>query len=98
MNSMHYFLYFLAGILLNMALVHLVNFAETRHHPIIARSKTPKLASTLWGLGYLFFGLLILLLFHYQFALNLDTIFTFLGFSVWAIFLGAIAEKRDRQL
>jgi hypothetical protein len=93
----NYLLCFIAGILLNMSLVHLVNYAEARHHPIVARSKTPKLASTLWGLLYLFLGVLILLLLHYQFVLSLSTGLIFLGFSVWAIFLGIIAEKRDRQ-
>jgi hypothetical protein len=97
MIVLDYLLYFIAGILLNMSLVHLVNFAETRHHPIIARSKAPRLASTLWGLGYLFFGALILLLLHYQFALHLDSAFLFLGFSAWSIFLARIAEKRDKQ-
>lgn len=97
MSVLNYLLYFIAGILLNMSLVHLVNFAETRHHPMIARSKTPRLASTLWGLGYLFLGMLILLWLHYQFAMSLATALIFLGFSAWAIFLGIIAEKRDRQ-
>ena len=97
MNILYYLLYFIAGVLLNMSLVHLVNFTETRHHPMIARSTMPKLASTLWGLGYLFFGVLILLLLHYQFALSLATVCIFLGFSMWAIFLGIIAEKADRQ-
>jgi len=97
MFALYYFFYFLAGILLNMSLVHLVNFAETSHHPMIARSKRPRMASTLWGLGYLFFGLLILLLLHYQFALGLDTVIIFIGFSAWAIFLAATAEKRERQ-
>ena len=98
MNILNDFFYFFAGILLNMSLVHLANFSETRHHPIIARSKRPKLASTLWGLGYLFFGGLILLLLHYQFMLNLETGFIFLGFSGWAIFLGILAEKRDKKV
>jgi hypothetical protein len=97
MNILNDLFYLVAGILLNMSLVHLVNFSETRHHPIIARSKKPKLASTLWGLGYLFFGALILLLLHYQFLLSLETGLIFLGFSGWAIFLGIIAEKRDKK-
>ena len=96
-NLLNYFLYFLSGILLNMSLVHLVNFSETRRHPMIAKSKTPKLARTLWGLGQLFFGGLILLLLKYQFALSLATACIFLGFSVWAIFLGVMAEKADRR-
>jgi hypothetical protein len=95
MNILTFLLDFIAGILLNMSLVHLVNYSETRYHPIIARSKTPRLASTLWGLGYLFFGGLILLLLHYQFAFSLDTVFLFLGFSAWAIFLANLAEKKD---
>jgi hypothetical protein len=97
MNILNYLFYFLAGILLNMSLVHLVNFSETRHHPIIGRSRAPRMASTLWGLGYLFFGVLILLWLHYQFALSLDSVFIFLGFSAWAIFLANLAEKRDKQ-
>jgi hypothetical protein len=50
MSILNVCLYFLSGVLLNMSLVHLVNFAETRRHSIIARSKFPKLASTIWGL------------------------------------------------
>ena len=98
MIILDYLLTFIAGILLNMSLVHLVNFSETRHHPIIARTKAPRLASTLWGLGYLFFGALILLLLHYQFTLHLDTAFLFLGFSAWAIFLATLAEKRNKEV
>jgi hypothetical protein len=45
----------------------------------------------------LFFGALILLWLHYQFTLSLDTVFIFLGFSAWAIFLAKLAEKRDKQ-
>ncbi len=95
-NLFKYLFLFLAGILLNMSLVHLVNFNETRRHPIIAKSKTPKLSSTLWGLGYLFLGGLVLLLLNYRFTLSLETAFVFLGFSVWAIFLGLIAERADK--
>jgi hypothetical protein len=47
MSILNYLFYFLAGILLNMSLVHLVNFSETRHHPIIGRSRAPRMASTL---------------------------------------------------
>jgi hypothetical protein len=61
MNILYYFLYFLSGILLNMSLAHMVNFAETDHHPIIAKTKFPKLASTLWMLVYLSLGTIILL-------------------------------------
>ena len=97
MSILNACLYFLSGVLLNMSLVHLVNFAETRRHPIIARSKFPKLASTIWGLIYLFLGGLILLALNYQFAWQLSTAFIFLGFSVWAIFLGIVSERADRR-
>ncbi len=90
-------LYFVSGVLLNMSLVHLVNFAETRRHPIIARSKFPKLASTLWGLIYLFLGGFILLALNYHFEWQLSTVLVFLGFSVWAVFLGIVAERADRK-
>ena len=96
MMIIRYFLYFLSGILTDMGLVHLYNFAETSHHPIFARSKTPRLASTLWGLGYVFFAGLILLLQGYRFELSLATVFIFLGFSAWAIFLAVLAEKRRK--
>ena len=97
MSILNACLYFLSGVLLNMSLVHLVNFAETRRHPIIARSKFPKLASTIWGLIYLFLGGLILLALNYQFVWQLSTAFIFLGFSVWAIFLGIVSERADRR-
>ncbi len=96
MSILDGFLFLLSGILMNMALVHLVNFAETSHHPIIARSKRPRLASTLWGLGYAFFAGLILLLLRYRFELSLATFMIFLGFSAWATFLAIIAERRQR--
>ncbi len=82
MSILNACLYFVSGVLLNMSLVHLVNFAETRHHPIIARSKFPKLASTIWGLIYLFLGGFILLALNYQFEWQLSTALIFLGFSV----------------
>ena len=94
MVILNYFLFFLSGILLEMGLVHLFNFSETRHHSIIARAKRPHLATAIWGLGYLFFGLLILLLLHYQFTLQPTTLAIFLGFSSWAIFLAMVAERR----
>ena len=97
MDILNYFLYFLSGIFLNMSLIHLTDFDETKHHPMIARSKYPKLASTIWGLIQLFFGLLILLLLNYKFELQPSTAFIFLGFSIWAIFLGIVSMRRDRK-
>ncbi len=91
------FLYFFAGLLLNMSLEHLVNFNITLHHPMIARTGSPKLASTLWGLGQLFLGGLILLLLHYRFELSWNTFFVFLGFSLWAIFLAFISDRGDQK-
>ena len=90
-------LYLVAGILLNMSLLHLVNFSETRRHPMIKWTKSPKLASTLWGLGQLALGALILLLLHYRFELALTTGFIFLGFGLWAIFVAAMSDRNDRR-
>lgn len=92
-----YVLCFVAGVLLNMSLAHLANFAETTRHRSIARTSSPKLISTLWGILQLFLGALILLLLKYRFDLNLDTLCLFAGFSIWAVFLGALADKKDRE-
>lgn len=94
MTILKLFLCFISGVLLNMAMVHLFNFAETSHHPIIARSKHPHMASTLWSLGYLFSGCLALMLVHFRFEISLDALAIFLGFAAWAIFLATIAERR----
>ena len=97
MNILNFFLYFVSGVLLNMSLAHLVNFAETIRHPIIARTKFPKLTSTFWGLAYLFFGGLILLYLNYKFELSLETAILFAGFSFWAIFLAVVSERADQK-
>jgi hypothetical protein len=97
MNILDFFLYFISGILLNMSLAHLVNFAETTRHPIIAKTKFPKLTSTLWGVVYLFLGGIILLALHYKFELQPSTAFIFLGFSAWAIFLAIVSERSDQR-
>lgn len=88
------FLYFLAGIFLHMSLLHLFSFYETQHHPIIARASNPYLASKIWGIVQLFFGIIILALCKYQFGPNLPTLFLFFGFSFWAVFLGIVSGKR----
>lgn len=44
----------------------------------------------------MFFGTLILLLLHYKFELRPSTGFVFLGFSVWANFLGILSERAAR--
>lgn len=97
MNILNLILYFLSGIFLNMSWVHLFNFAETQNHPMIKKSKYPRLASTLWGLFQLLCGALILLGLNYQFNWSLNTLFLFLGFSLWAILLGVVGERRDRK-
>ncbi len=97
MIVLNYLLYFVSGVFLDMSLIHLTDFDETRHHPMIARSKYPKLASTLWGLFQLFCGILILLLLKYKFELQLSTAFIFLGFAVWAVLLGINSQRRDRR-
>ncbi len=97
MAALAFLFYFVSGIFLNMSLNHLVNFSETRRHPMIARWKSPKLTSSIWGCIQLFAGGIILLLLGYKFELNLNTLFIFLGFSVWAIFLGALGDRADRR-
>jgi hypothetical protein len=90
-------LYFLAGICFFMSPQHLFNFTETQRHYLIAKSRSPKVASTIWGIIQLAAGLLILLALHYQFDRNLGTLFIFLGFSCWAIFVRYIATTVDKQ-
>ena len=96
-DILRYVLCFMAGALLNMSLAHLANFAETTRHRSIARTPSPKLTSILWGILQLFLGSGILLLLKYQFALSSDTLCLFAGFSLWAIFLGALADKKDKE-
>jgi hypothetical protein len=97
MSILNYVLYFLSGIFLNMSLLHLANFSETKRHPMIARTKSPKLASTLWGLFQLSLGVLILLLLHYQFELSLTTACIFFGFGAWGVFVAAMSDRADRR-
>ena len=97
MSLLCYPAYFVCGVFLNMSLNHLVNFGETARHPMIARTGSPKLASSIWGTIQLFAGGLILLLLDYKFELSLNTLCIFLGFSVWAIFLGALGDRADRR-
>ena len=97
MNITNYLLYFVAGILFNMSLLHLANFSETKRHPMIKWAKSPKLASTLWGLLQLSLGTLILLLTHYEFELTPGTAAIFLGLGAWAIFVAAMSDRSDRK-
>src|SRR5579859_5615283 len=91
------FLLFCAGVFLNTSLVHLLNFEETRHHPMIRIWRSPKLGSSVWSVVQLFCGGLILLLLHYRFELSLETLFVVLGFIFWAILIGYWSGKRDEK-
>jgi len=88
---------FMSGMLLSMSSIFLFNFAEMSDHPLVARSRSPKFASALWGLAFLFLGALFLLGFDYHFALSLNTLFLFLGFSIWRIALEVMSERRERK-
>lgn len=90
-------LLFAAGILLNMALLHFFSFVETRHHPVIARSSMPHLASALWATLQLALAIGILLATQYRFQANLDTLAVFLGFAGWGILLGLLYDRKRRQ-
>ena len=55
--------------------------------------KSPKMAAAIWGIIQFFVALLILLPQKFQFGLNLDTFFVFLGYSFWAV-LAALFSTR----
>ncbi len=90
-------LFFLAGIFLHMSLLHLFSFYETQHHPMVMRAGNPYLASKVWGVIQLACGMLILALCRFQFGWNLPTLFVFLGFSFWALFLGIVSGSRYKK-
>jgi len=94
---LNYFLYFLSGILFYMSLVHLFDFEVTKTHSFVKMWQYPRLASTIWGLLFLFLCTIILLFLKYKFELNLKSLFIFLGLSFWAIFLGFISEKNKKK-
>ena len=52
MNLLSGSLCFLSGIFIDMSMVHLFNFSETAHHPMITRSKSSKLAGSARGLRH----------------------------------------------
>jgi hypothetical protein len=83
----------LAGIALNMSLLHFFAFVETRNHPVIARSAMPHLASALWATVQLSVAAAILLGLNYRFAANLDTLFVFVGFCGWGLALGYLYDR-----
>lgn len=97
MDIINYLLYFVSGILLNVSLLHLVNFSETRRHPMIRRTKSPRFASTLWGLGQLLLGSIILLLPHYRFEPIFSSALVLLGFGAWGTFVAAMSDRSDRR-
>jgi hypothetical protein len=61
--------------------------------PVIAKIVSTHIGNALNGIVLLFFGILILLLIKYKFALSLRTFFVFLGFSVNFIFLAWWMDK-----
>jgi hypothetical protein len=87
-------LLFVAGILLNMGLLHFLAFMETRNHPMVARFAMPHLASALWGTLQLALGLWILLALHYRFDALADTGPLFVGFACWGIALGYLYDRK----
>ncbi len=89
-------LLFIAGILLNMALLHFFSFAETRNHPMVARWSWPHLASALWATLQLALALVILLGVRYRLAADLGTIFLFVGFSLWGVAIGYFYDRKRR--
>ena len=94
---LHFILLLLAGVLLNMGLLHFFSFMETRSHPFIARSAMPHLASSLWATLQLSLGLGILLALGYRFAVSLDTLVLFLGFALWGVALGYFYDRNTRR-
>lgn len=97
MIALEYFLYFCAGIFFHISMLHFFCFSETASHPMIRIWKSPKTASSIWGSIQLFSGLLIILLLKYQFGLNLNTLFLFIGFSGWGILRGFILDRKEMR-
>ena len=83
--TIRYFLFFLAGIVIHRGFMHHFSFDRVKTHPMIRIWKSPKMAAAIWGITQFSVALLILLLQKFQFGLNLDTFFVFLGYSFWAV-------------
>jgi uncharacterized membrane protein len=92
-----YALLFCAGIFLDMAGMHLFDFATTSRHPMIRRWRFPKLASTISGLIALSAAGAILLALGYHLADATSTLSIFAGFAAWALFSAAAAERNDKR-
>ncbi|MFI5258597.1 MAG: hypothetical protein ACHQ01_03175 [Candidatus Limnocylindrales bacterium] len=91
---MSYVLLFCSGICLDMASIHLFDFATTRYHPMIRRWRFPKLASTISGLIQLAVAGSILLALDWRLSDAASTLSVFAGFAFWALFSSAAAERR----
>jgi hypothetical protein len=90
-----YVLLFAAGICLDMAGMHLFDFAVTSRHPMIRRWRFPRLASTISGLIQLAVAGAILFGVGYRFADGASTLAVFAGFASWALVTVVAAERND---
>ncbi len=91
---MPYLLLFCSGICLDMASIHLFDFATTSRHPMIRRWRFPKLASTISGLIQLAVAGSILPALDWRLSDAASTLSVFAGFAFWALFSAAAAERR----
>ncbi len=64
---------------------------------MIARTRAPRLVSTIWGLVFLLASGAILLAVDYRFSSIANTAALFAGFAAWAVFLALGAEWTDRR-
>ncbi len=93
-----YFLYFIVGALFSNVLLHLtwsfsfVRLSEKYKNFMMGSH----LGNAILGIIYLFIGLLILALLKYQFGLNFNTFFIFLGIGLVAINFGLRFDKKEK--
>ena len=94
-----YFLYFVTGALFCNVLLHLnwsFSFEKLseKHKNSLMGSH---LGNAVLGIVYLFIGLLILALLKYQFGLNLNTLFLFIGFALVAFNFGIRFDRKEKK-
>jgi hypothetical protein len=80
-----------------MGLVHIFDFEVTKKHYFIKRTKNPRLTSAIMGIITLFLSFLILILLNFTPGINLETLFVFLGFGIWVIFLAISFERYEKK-
>jgi hypothetical protein len=90
---LRYFLFFFAGVVIHMGLMHHFSYDRVKTHPMIRIWRSPIMAAAIWGIILFAIALLILLLQHFQLGLNLDTLFVFLGYSFWAILAALFSNQ-----